>query len=470
MPVLAVGHTPVVDSGARRGHNAAVNRSWYWLVPLLLAIAVLGAFYFDRQARSNDREIGVYVLGGQRMVAGLEIYRRGTDAKPFTYPPFAAVPFVPFVMLPASWYPEAWFVVNYLILLLLIRWLSRWATRDDPSRAPPKLWWFWILTAVFGGRHVVSVFTNQSHDLLICGLLGVVAAAWCKKRALSSLCAGAAAGLGAATKATPLLFVGLFGLRWSWLAVLGLVVALVAATLLPDHLFPRDDGVAWWRAWYDVNLASLEVGGTADARGAWNSHSFLNQSLSGTLTRWFRPVDVPDGRFVVGDRGFVLLAEWSPALTRVVTMAASLLVLALLSAVALLAGRAVRAAGTAAAAVQRTLGLGEVGAFACGMVLLSPQSSKAHFCVWLFPVAFVVDYLLRTRRDGIAMLLFAIAFGFGMLSKGLLGREIANQMLAWGSVAWATWFLLLAVLRCVLLELRRVGGAADGAPTASRSS
>ena len=86
---------------------------------------------------------------------------------------------------------------------------------------------------------------------------------------------------------------------------------------------------------------------------------------------------------------------------------------------------------------------------ACGMVLLSPISSKSHFCVWLFPVAFVVNYLTRTKRDALGIMLFVIALALGLMSKGFLGREFANLMLTYGSVAWSTFFLLLATVRCL---------------------
>lgn len=429
------------------GDNAPVNRSRLWLLPLLLAALVGGAWYFDAQGEKGDRELDVYVTGGQRMAAGEEIYRRGTDGKPFTYPPFAAAPFVPFAQLPTSWHSEAWFVVNFLILLAVLRFLHRYATSADTGRGPPRLWWFWVPTAVLGGRHVVSVFTNQSNDLLILGLVCLVAASWSRPRRAASMWSGLWAGLGAAMKATPLLFVGLFGLRMHWLALLATVVGAVVATLLPDLLWPRADGGSWWFAWYDVNLRGIEVGGTADARGAWNPHSVLNQNLAGAVTRWFRPVEFPDASFVVGERGDVLLAELSPGATKAVTMALQVLVLGLLSAAVLFARRAVRGAGDAAAAMQRTVALGEVGAFACGMVLLSPQSSKAHFCVWLFPVAFVVHQLTRGRRDALATGLLIGAFALAMMSKGVLGRELANELLAFGNVAGATVLLLLAVTR-----------------------
>ncbi|MGK0521185.1 MAG: hypothetical protein ACJAUC_003896, partial [Planctomycetota bacterium] len=297
-------------------------------------------------------------------------------------------------------------------------------------------------------------FTNQSHDLTIAGLVMLTAVSWCGPKRISGMWAGMWAGLGAATKATPLIFLGLFGLRLHWLGLLAMVGVTVGATLLPDYVFPRADGLAWWRAWYDVNLAGLKLGGTAEAAGAWNSHSVLNQSLSGGMRRMFSPVEVPDGNFVVGDKGQVLLFEMSATMIKVVTLIMSGVVLGLISMCVLYAKRAVRAAGDGMAAAQRTLGLGEVGAFACGMVLLSPQSSKSHFCVWLFPVAFVVNYLTRHRRDAIAIMLFGVALIFGMLSKGMLGKSMANVVLAYGSVAWSTLFLLLATARCLQVAAR----------------
>jgi len=438
-----------MDRAERAGHNARVNRSRLWLLPLLLAVLVGGAWVFGYRAEKKpDRELPVYVQGGERMAAGVEIYRPGEDGKPFTYPPFAALPFVPFALLPHDWQPAVWFAVNFAIVLLLVRWLHGYAQVPLPGRAPPRLVWFWLLTGVVGGRHVFSVLSNQSHDLLIAGLVGLCAAAWCKNRSW----AGLFAGVGAATKATPLLFVGLFGLRWRWSALVWLAVGVVGATVLPDLLFPRADGQWWWQRWIDVNLRGLQIGGAAAAEGVWNSHSFLNQSLSGTLVRLFTPVQ-GGGDFVLGTAGHVLLVALPPLWFKVVNYGCQLAVLGLIALGVRAAAKTVRAAADQALA-QRGVGLGEVAAIACGMVLLSPQSSKSHFCVWLFPVAFVAERLLRGPRDRLAAGLLVGACLTGLLAKDVLGKELGNQALALGNVTWATVLLLLATVRCLATASR----------------
>lgn len=416
-------------------------RSRLWLVPVLLAIAVLGAFWFGSRAKTNDRELPVYVAGACRMAEGTEVYRAGLDKKPFTYPPFAAVPFVLFRPLPEEWHAPVWFVVNFAIVLAIVRWLHAHGRRAAPDLGPPRIRWFWVLTVALGVHHVLSVFANQSHDLLIAGTLALTAAAWCRGSAV----AGATCGLGAAIKATPMLFVVLFAARLRTAPLLFLLATAAGLSLLPDWWFPRPDGKPWLVAWYEVNLSGLEVGGAASGASAWNAHSYLNQSLSGTLTRLLTPVAEP-GPFVDQDAALVHLSAaactWIARLAQVGVVA--LVVLGVRG-----AARTVRTA-TDPAGAQRTVGLGEVAAIACGMVLLSPQSSKAHFCVWMFPAAFVADRVLRSRRDVLTWVLLAGALLLGPFSgKDLVGRSLGVKLNVYGNVTWCTLLLLLATVRAL---------------------
>jgi len=52
-------------------------------------------------------------------------------------------------------------------------------------------------------------------------------------------------------------------------------------------------------------------------------------------------------------------------------------------------------------------------------------------------------------------MLFSVALILGMLSKSMLGKPVANVVLAYGSVAWSTFFLLLATARCLQVAARK---------------
>ncbi len=409
-----------------------------WLILGLAVLLVAGAVWSAKQASQGDRELPVYVLAAGRMVQGEEIYRPQADHKPFTYPPFFALPFVPFTWLPDGARAPLFFAINLGLLLLVLRWLQAWARTVGQTRP----WLTWLLVALLVGRHLVSPFENQSHDLVI-----LLAVTWCAREWSTGrrTLAGVAAGVGAACKATPLLLLGLFGLRRALPALLGLFAAAAVLTWLPDLLAPRADGLRHVVAWYEGSLRSLTVGGAA--QGVWNTHSFLNQSLPGTLTRLTTPITSQNAFVFDG----IALLHLQPATFRIVLLAAQAAVLGLLSWIALRGHAAVRAAADPVAA-QREVGLGEVGAFACGMVLLSPMSSKAHFCVLLPAAWFAVRRLLATRDLLLGgWLLLAFALG-SLTAKDVLGRELGNRLLAYGSVTWSALAMLLACLRALRLR------------------
>lgn len=408
--------------------SAARRFSWWWVVAVVVAGAGLA-----QCLHKGTSELPVYVLGGERMAEGVEIYRT-SDPKPFTYPPFFALPFVPWIWLGETAQRVVWYFVNLLALMWVVRVLQGVVA---PLLDPRARRWFWIALAAVAGRHVLAVFENQSHDLLVTGCVVAAAAAWSRAQGLR---AGAWAGLGAACKATPALFAVPFVLHRSGWAIFGAVLFGVGATLVPDLLLPRADGHLWVRAWIEVMLPGAKPGSSADLGGTWHAGSLLNQGLAGTLYRLTTPVaPTADSRWAVNSA----LVVASPEVRKAITLAGQLTVLALV-AWACRPG-AVRRVAISAQPIAR---LAQAGAVACGMVLLSPMSSKSHFAVLLVPLAAALVAWLRVRRDLLLTVLLVGVFVLGtLLTKGLLGSRLGNVTLAYGSVTWTALLALLAALR-----------------------
>lgn len=406
-----------------------------WGLGLVLVAALVAGLV--GALRKGTSELPVYTTAGARMIEGAEVYRQD-DAKPFTYPPLFAAPFVPFTWLPESVHRGVWYFVNVGALAWIVVLLRRIARSAMPTGA--REIWLWVLVAALAARHVAAVFQNQSHDLLVFG--PIVLAVLAMRRGLDAS-AGLACGVAAACKATPLLFLPMFVGQLRVRATLFFVVAAVGATLLPDLLWPRADGGWWVVAWYETFLGAVQVGRPADGAGAWGASSFLNQNLAGTLYRLSVPVDPAAVNDFVRD-----VAVWHPsaAVLRGVTVAAQLLVVALI-AVAAWPGRS----RDLDAGVRGWRRVGEASLIVCGMLLLSPMSSKSHFCVLLLPAVYCLVDVLWRRRSVTTIAFLALSFAIGTLStKGLLGRDFGNDVLAMGAVTWSAFAMMLATVSALV--------------------
>src|SRR5262249_33900678 len=136
-----------------------------------------------------------------------------------------------------------------------------------------------------------------------------------------SAAAGLLAGLGAALKATPLLFAALFAWQRRGAALTGMGLALVAGALLPDLAFPARDRTGRAENWYRTFVVHVQPGESAASTGAWTPWNPLNQSLAGSLHRLFTPPPR-----VLGEPS-VCVVELDHRLLKVVTLACQLTVL-----------------------------------------------------------------------------------------------------------------------------------------------
>jgi len=438
----------VAENGAAADHGP-LPFAWRSLGRAALVLGVLAvALCFANRAwgfwERRNGDLPVYLRAAERMQEGDEIYRP-EDRRPFTYPPFLALAPAALAALPAWAHRPVWYCLNALVLVTIVLLVQRHTgRRRRDHRRTGRPWVFWTLMALLAGRHVSSAFENQSNDLWIALAVLLCADAGARGRQAAS---GAWAGLGAAVKATPLLFAPAFLVQKRWTAMLLVVASAGALTLLPDVVAPREDGRSWAVAWYDAFLAgNVAPGATAGRVGnAWDETNILNQNLAGTLTRLSTPVQ--------GDGNMRIDASvWAPSQTtlRVVILLAQLGVLALLA-------FGLRPGARESSAWRR---FGEAGAVACGMVLLSPMSSKSHFCVLVVPFAFLLVDWLRGRDRVTGLVLLGAALTGTFTTKGLWGRSLGNEILARGPVTWCAFLTLLGAVHVLR---RRTSGIAGGA-------
>jgi len=412
------------------------------LLGLLLAVGITVGLVNTH--RKEVSELVVYVLGAERMAVGEEIYRPD-DAKPFTYPPAFAMPFMIFRWVPESAQRTVWFFVNLAMLVGIVVLLRRLLLEflSERGDAPPGTHRIWVVTFVLAGRHVSAVFENQSHDLMV--FFFVALAVWFAAREREGLC-GAAIGIAASFKATPLLFAPIFVWQRRFVAAGVTVVAMGLMLWLPDLLFPRDDGGHWVMAWYHTFVAGIGLGETASAEGALSAWNLLNQNLGSTLYRLMTPVAEPS-KFCWD----VSLFDPGPGGLKAITLASQAAILAFLC-----WGTCPKLAAEDSRAERGFRRLGEAGLVACGMVLLSPMSSKAHFCVLLMALLFTVTHYLMVRRDRVQLALLIGVFVTGTLTmKGLVGTELGNQFLAHGMVCWSTLLVMIATGRALRMYRAR---------------
>jgi hypothetical protein len=389
-------------------------------------------------------ELPLYLLAGDRIQAGEPIYRAGERA--FAYPALFALPFVPMTWLPTILQRPVWYIVNFLALAIVCIRLHRRIAPMMPAGA--RTWLFWLVVAVLAGRHVLAVLENQSHDLLVflCAFLAIDAL--CAARGKT---AGALAGLGAALKATPLLFAPIFLWQRRWAAFACLTIVLVAGSFLPDLLYPAKDGVSWNVSYHRAYLHKAQPGESASS-GAWQAWNQLNQSLAGTCYRLFTPPPEDPDRYDVS------LATLDRTSLKLVTLGCQLAALAWL--LWLTRPSLTRHLSGTAQAFAR---LGEGAAILTAMVLLSPTSIKTHFCVLLVPTAYCLADFLYRRRDLFVGAALVVSFVLGTLTvKGIVTKELGDRIMAYGTVTGCAIALLWAT-GWVLLQRSRIVAARDGA-------
>ncbi len=420
--------------------NQTIRRRPYTVL-LAVVLTALAVPFCLRSATDWD---GVYLAAARRLTAGESIFQDG-----YLYPPVSAWLAVPFSKLPHVPGRLAWYALNVAALLVVLAGSWRLSGGGRLQGEPPVphhehvILGLGLLTSIY---YILDALSNQQTDLVLAGLLVGGCLLLTRGRALL---AGVSFGIAAGIKCTPLLWSPYLAWRGRWVAA-GIVVAVaVGINLLPDlthppphpTLSPVIGGEGRVRGsegrlqqWVSQHLRPLA--GSDHDPGVWGSAINFNHSVAGVCNRWL----IAERVWAGDDFKIATRPDRIPA--GVLKAIVYLLCLALVLVAVASSRRGAPASGAG----------GEYGLVLILMLMLSPMSSKPHFCTLLLP-GFLLARAAVKRRDLLPRLLLAGAILAGLVSnKDLVGRFAYDTAIWYGSVFWNAVLLFAG---CVVVMRRR---------------
>jgi len=397
---------------------------------VLLTLVLLGlAVSFCRRTETDWDD--VYLPAARHLRAGEPVV-----PDRYLYPPVSAWLAIPFTQLPHLPGKMAWYAVNVVSLLVVLTgaWHLTGGGRLQGDPPVPRREHLILLLGLLAGLYYAfDALTNQQTDLVIAALVVGGCLLLARGRDLG---AAASFGVAAGMKCTPLLWAPYLAWRGRWRAAAAVVAVAVGINLLPDLTHPPADGEGRLKQWAVTYLKPMA--GTSHDPGTWGSCINFNHSVAGVSNRWLTAYrDWQGDDFEIAP----LPDRVSARVLKIIVYSACLLFVT----AALFAAR--RRAGGAPPA-------GEYGLVLILMLMLSPMSSKPHFCTLLLPGFFLARAAVE-RRDLLPRLLLGGAILAGLVSnKDLVGRLAYDTVIWYGSVFWNA-VLLFAGCAVVLLTRKQ---------------
>ncbi len=393
---------------------------------MLAGLFVYATLFVGLRSRPMDFE--VYYRAAERLRAGGDLYRSGTEGA-FSYPPFAAWPCVSLTLVSLRTAQWLWAVLQGLSLVLVLHFAARLSRCAWKPLTPLQRRWCFAAVALMSVRHLNAPLESSQTDLMITAMClgGVLWLQEDRTRPWAGVPIAAAVGM----KAAPLLFL-LFLSRWKqWRAVLVLVVAVVALNVFPSIQFPSVTGRLHALQWLDIMARpAVQAGPAADRMGVWRADEEYNQSLGGLLSRLFIK-----GCYSAD----ALLVRLEPRSMKMIFVVSVLGLMACAMFV-----RRGRWYGLSAPPLTPT---GYDAAVVMALILLfSPKTSKAHYCSMLLPILLLTARAVRTPKHWASILWFIVAIAIGLLTKGVVGSKPCNILMDYGYLVWFALFALTYLL------------------------
>lgn len=411
---------------------------WGALYPYYTAALVLFISQaFPPLLQNHSEWTEVFVSASKDLLAGRDFLAKTTG---YTYPPFFTLVSIPFTLLPQLLSLFIFYLIGVACLIYTVKsaWSLSGGGRLQGAGQKVEIREHLILIAALfcGGRFLLNALSHLQTDLLIAAL---VMAGCLALRGKREFWAATWIGIAAAIKCTPLLFAPYLAWRGKWLAALWMVVVAVGLNFLPDLVRQPPSGGSWAVEWYTTYLRP--IGQDSYVPGAWYTQICNNQSLGGAVNRIFTTTleRTPEGPNVVKSKN-----NFTPMELREITL--------LLYAMAMLP--------CAYAMLRRRIAHGpprpepnadalEFSMILLLMLLLSPNSSRAHFGVMLLP-ALCVGRIAMAQGDRAAWAFFALATFVSIIGYNNSLNIFFPYALWGGSVTIVAVLLLCGCIRGLL--------------------
>jgi glycosyl transferase family 87 len=334
----------------------------------------------------------------------------------FTYPPLFGFMMIPFVYLPMWLRNVLWYAV-----LIGCTWGSFRLAESLVSQSlgiqfdKQELTRFRFVSLALVLNFVLADLENQAYDVLVFFFVLIGLTGLTREKPVWSIIGF---GLGAALKATPLLFFPYILFRKGWKLFTLCVLCYLTLSLLPDLFLNVEDGLTtYYGNWIrQVALQPFFPGDSGGMQQSWEGENNLNQSLRAFVYRITLGIHIQQHFIPIlyGVYGLCLLYMlWvfsrSVKLHNYVVLDGSLLLI--------------------------------------GMLLLSPMSSKSHFVTLMLPFMVVTAYMMTDQRLRTGLILTSVLSSAlnNLTSKDLVGRQLSVMAGYWGSVTLGTITLALVI-------------------------
>jgi hypothetical protein len=412
-------------------HNApsTEDRSVYYAIIVVTAL-VLFVIGVQTLLRTDSEWQQVYVAAGAHWLAGDDFYTSGS----YAYPPFMAMAAAPLSAVPEWLSRIIWLVLSSIAFLVTVKvaWrLANGAPLSHPSSSllRERLAFFAGLAISLG--FIFNAFAHQQTDVLIAGLLLGGALAIRNKHGMIG---GAAIGLAAGCKASPLLWAPYLFWRGRRGAAAMVVAAALSINALPDLFVAAPHGTWWMQRWVEDFVWPSQRPGAAV--GLWATNIEYNQSLAGTLQRWINT------ELAFSPSPHVVVRTLVDAITLKIVLYSMFVILVLVS---IMAARARPNPEVSSHLPDR-----EEFEFCIVLILmlmLSPMSGRAHFGILILPAFCLARFALWTGHRVILAIVVTVIVLVGIAHRDLV-PEAVHAAFLWAGATTASAILLW--LGCVV--------------------